>query len=279
MKSKKFISLLMILSFFCLPVSGLKRRQPIPMKELTDPKSPSYVPFPYPKNREEIIADLKYYAEKYCNDDENAWIGAVPPTEIVLKNLLARQPIYKIGEIIKVKNRCAKIPHDYSWLIYIMDQDGKKAMQFAMDAHGLFSECVALREHDFGGLDNPKKRRNMEKLRKLLTDEDIKNILSDSLGRTIEDREIKKMERVAYLSPLGDFLTPLWKIKMSDNTIYYYSIMEDMIFSIDKKIKWEKDKNGYLDLRLSQVPHPAYLPDSIDEELIVLKAIPRKIIE
>jgi hypothetical protein len=36
------------------------------MKELTDPTSPSYVPYPYPKNREEIIADFKYYCENFC---------------------------------------------------------------------------------------------------------------------------------------------------------------------------------------------------------------------
>jgi hypothetical protein len=253
-----------------------KRPKPKSMKELTEPNSPSYVPYPYPKKREEIIADLKYYADKYCNDDPEKWIGEVPATEIVLKNLLKPQPIYTIGKIIKVKNRCVRIPHDYSWIIHIMDHDGKIAMQVAMDAYGLFTEGAAQRVEDIERMPNIKDRKRMKRFRKLLTNEDIKNILSESIGRTIDDQEIKKIERVAFFSPIGSFLDPLWEIKMSDGTIYYYSIMRDMIYAIDKKIKWKKDKNGYRVHKSKLVPHMDYLPDSINDELIVLKKIPRK---
>lgn len=274
-KAKHLIVLVLVLGLINITFAD-KRPKPKSLNELTDPKSPSYVPFPYPEKRGEIIADLKYYADKYCNDDPEKWNGEVPATEIVLKNLLEPQPIYTIGKIIKVKNRTVKLPHDYSWLIYIMGKDGNIAMHVAMDAYGLFTEGATVREEDIEMVLQAKYRKKMERFRKFLLDKDIKIILSESIHRTIDDHEIKKMERVAYLSPLGDFLFPIWEIKISDGTIYYYSIMRDMIYGIDKKIKWKKDKNGYRVHKSTLVPHMDYLPDSINDELIVLKKIPRK---
>ncbi|NIM16124.1 MAG: hypothetical protein GTO45_29325 [Candidatus Aminicenantes bacterium] len=274
-KAKNLIVMVLVLGLFNITFAD-KRPKPKSMKELTDPKSPSYVPFPYPKKRGEIIADLKYYADKYCNDNPDKWIGEVPATEIILKKLLEPKPIYTIGKIIKVKNRTAKLSHDYSWLIYIMDKDGDIAMHVAMDAYGLFTEGAAVREEDIEMVLQAKDRKKMERFRKYLNDRDIKNILSESIDCTIDYREIKKMERLAYFSPLGDFLFPLWEIKMSDGTIYYYSITREMVYAIEKKIHWKKDKNGYRANRLSLVPHMDFLPDSINDELIVLKKIPRK---
>jgi hypothetical protein len=274
-KAKHLIVIVLVLGLFNITFADKRPKQKA-IKELTDPKSPSYVPFPYPKKRGEIIANLEYYADKYCNDDPEKWIGEVPATEIVLKNLLEPQPIYTIGKIIKVKNRCDRIPHDYSWLIHIMDSDDKIAMQVAMDAYGLFIEGAAIRTEDLERMNNPKYREKMKRYRNLLTDEDIKNILSESVGRFINSNEIKKIERVAFFSPLGGFLDPLWEIKMSNGAIYYYSINREMIYGIDKKIKWKKDKNGYRVHKSTLVPHMDYLPDSINDELIVLKKIPRK---
>jgi hypothetical protein len=276
MKATKYIAVLILIFSICFPAYGEKRVKPKPMKELTEPKSPSFVPYPYPKNREEIIADLKHYVEKYCNDTESVWIGEVPSTEIVLKNLLEPSSIYKIGKIIKVKNRSHKESHDYSWLIYIMDLEGKVIMRAALDAYGLYIMGGALREQDLESVPNPKDREKLKRSWKLLTDEDIRNILSDSLGRSIGDHEIKKMSRVAYYSKLGDFLCPLWEIEMADGKIYYYSMNGDMIYNIEKKISWKKYNNGYrTPPGLLLEPNQDYLPDTINDELVVLKAHPR----
>jgi len=53
---------LLILAFLALTIflNAEKRRPPVPLEELQNPKSPSYVPIPYPQTREEIIEDLKY---------------------------------------------------------------------------------------------------------------------------------------------------------------------------------------------------------------------------
>ena len=163
-KAKHLIVMVLVLGLFNITFAD-KRPKPKEMKELTDPKSPSYVPFPYPKKRGEIIADLKYYADKYCNDDPEKWNGEVPATEIVLKNLLEPQPIYTIGKIIKVKNRCDRKAHDYSWLLHIMDREGKIAMHVAMDAYGLIMEGAALRAEDIERVPNPKNREKRKRFR------------------------------------------------------------------------------------------------------------------
>ena len=86
-----------------------KRVKPIPLERLSDPDSPSYVPVPYPKNETEAITDLKYAIKRCFSKQEGVhevYIGSSSPSvpfENVLLNLLEEKPIYRIGEIVKVK--------------------------------------------------------------------------------------------------------------------------------------------------------------------------------
>ncbi|MCP4148504.1 MAG: hypothetical protein GY757_12230, partial [bacterium] len=66
MKCTKLITLLVLIALISFPLAGEKRMARTPMKELTCRNSLSYVPFPYPKNRREILADFKYYVQTYC---------------------------------------------------------------------------------------------------------------------------------------------------------------------------------------------------------------------
>jgi hypothetical protein len=279
MKSIKFVVVLFLIFAFCLPVAGEKRRAKKSMKELTDPNSPSYVPYPYPKKREEIIADLYYYIEKYCkpNDEihESSVDGGVPVTDMILLDLLEPQPVYKIWKIIKVKNRAAELADNYSWLILIKDRDGDIAMRVALLASGLMASGGATTIEDLEKF-SQKERTRLEKLRKFRSDDEIKNILSDSLGYVIGDQDIKKMERVASLATIGNLLHPVWEIKMKDGKTYYYSEIWDMVYSIDKKLPWKKNSKGYRNARRSMVSHKDYLPNTEDDEFVILKRIPRK---
>ncbi len=56
--------LLIILLFF--PLAAEKRKARPPMQEFTNPKSPSFVPFPYPKNRKEINGDTAERTVFHC---------------------------------------------------------------------------------------------------------------------------------------------------------------------------------------------------------------------
>lgn len=277
MKVTKIIILLVVLVFSCLPVTGEKRVKAKSVEELSNPKSHSYVPNPYPKNREEVIADLKYYAQRYCNKERLDRIeGILPDTHLILSYLLEPQNEYRIGEIIKIKNRSYKRSHDYSWLILIYDPDGNMVSRIALDASGLLTQIAAQTERELRMNVRPEHHDKMRTKFKFVTEKDITNVLAESLGRTIDDKEIKKMERVAYYSTLGNFVFPLWEIKMSNGMIYYYSKRRDMIYSIEKRVPWKKDKIGRRPDTYSLVSHADYLPDTISDELVVLKKIPRK---
>ncbi len=275
----KYIVLLLLIIVFCLQLIGEERKKPISMKELTDPKSPSYVPYPYPKNRAEIIADFKYYCENFCgekNGDKESFIrGYEDITDKISLNLLEPHPEYQIGEIFKVKNRIAGFADEYTWLILVMNRNGQIAMRVALYASGLMIGGGAIGEQDIAAA-TPEERQRFARLMKAITDEDVKNILSKSIDRTFTGNEIKKMERVAYPSSIGSYLCPIQEIKMADGTIYYYSELQDMIYSIDKKITWKKNNQGYRPLASSLAPHWDYLPDMIDDELVILTRIPRK---
>jgi hypothetical protein len=279
MKSIKFIVVIFLIFLFCLPIAGEKRPKRKSMQELTDPKSPSYVPVPYPKTREEIITDLKYYAEKYCKPSEGVYEsyveGFVPMTEIVLANLLEPQPKYRIGEIIKVKNRIAQLPDKYTWLIFVMDNEGNIALRAAMLESGLMAKCGAIRDSVIEKA-SPEQLKKMDRFRKSIKNKDVKNILSESLGHVVEDQDIKKMERIAYFSTLGEFLNPIWEIKMADGTIYYYSRSRDMVYRIEKKLPWKKNSNGRRKGRAEMAQNREYLPDTINDEFVILTRIPKK---
>jgi len=54
----KYLSIIFLILSLTQIVMAEKRIKPKSMQELTDPSSPSFVPYPYPKTNEEIIADI-----------------------------------------------------------------------------------------------------------------------------------------------------------------------------------------------------------------------------
>ncbi|HLP45799.1 MAG TPA: hypothetical protein VK469_07635, partial [Candidatus Kapabacteria bacterium] len=238
-----------------------------------------YVPYPYPKNREEIIADFKYYCENFCGPKKGykeAFIrGYVDITDKISLDLLEPHPEYQIGEIFKVKNRIAGLADDYTWLIMIMNRNGQIAMRVALKASGLLIGAGAIGEQDIAAA-SPEERRRFARLMIVITDQDVKYNLSKSIGNTFSGKEIMKIERVAYPSSIGDYLCPVWEIRMANGILYYYSELRDMIYGIDKKIPWKKNNQGYRPDKMSLVTHRDYLPDMIADELVILKKIPRK---
>ena len=112
----------------------------MPMKEFTDPASPSYVPYPYPQKRFEIIEDLKFAINTlFRNDGENNDKPRTPEIKEILLHLLDKNSVYTVGEIHKVKNRSYCLSHDYTWLITIEDEKGQIVARVAMTAPGLFA--------------------------------------------------------------------------------------------------------------------------------------------
>ena len=274
------ITILLVL-LFVLPLNGKKRPDPIGMEQLTNPNSLNYVPIPYPKNRKEVITDLEYYIKRFCNKDRKSRRivvgGSASPGDAVLRNLLEPKPIYKIGKIFKIRNRIYTYPDDHTWLIFIIDKKQNAVMRLSFDETGIFGESSTITDGTIAEANSEIARKAMNRFRKSLTGNDIKKILSQSLGKSKEWKDIKKIERVAYPSPMGDPLYPMFEITMKDGSFYFYSESRDMIYRIDKKIKWRQSAERLTDNReeiheLGQ----EYLLDSIDDQFLMLKSIPRK---
>lgn len=280
MKSLKFIAVFVFIFIFFLPVTAEKRVKPKPMSEFTNSKSPSYSPHPYPKNRTEIIADLIYYIKTYCADSDNGSHeihldeGGFK-SDRILVDLLNPQPIYEIGKILKVKNRIAEFPDDYSWLILVMDRNGKVALRAAMFATGVMAMYTSVEENEIETT-SPELKKIGERRRRVITEEDVKNVFSETAGRFSKKHEIKKAELTAFFSQMGNLLSPVWEVSMTDGTTYYYSENEDVIYGIEKKVSWKKNEKGLRPPRSQFTSHSRYLADTINDELIVLEILPEK---
>lgn len=274
---KIFVVLALIISL-CIPVSGEKRKAQKPMKEFTDPSSPSYVPYPYAKKREKIIANLKYFINRPSAGSKKAFVdGVTPEIDLILENLCEKQPNYEIGEIIKVKNCIAALPDDYSWLILIMDKEEKIAARVGLEESGLFAGAVATTESNILNAP-PKNRARLRRVRPLKKKNDVKGILSQSLNREISEQEIKKMEMVVSLGSLCNLTFPLWEIKLANGKTYIYSTKVDMFFEVEKKVHWGKNKKGFREdwQPMLPVPRPEILFDTLNDQLVILKKIDRK---
>lgn len=277
MRITKYFLILILVMSFCQFTGAEQRVKPKPMKEFTDPSSPSYVPNPYPKNREEIIEDLKYAVKKLFIDKEGTYVDREEP-EIrqFLVKLVEENTVYKIGEIIKVKNRTHRMADDYTWLILIMNPKGEIEARVVLLANGLMAG---------GGLTKygaqyckekyPNSRRGPQYL---ITNDDVIRRLSEDLEKTVEKTEIKKMERVGFQSSqLAGLYLPMFEIKMTSGKIYYYSVKTDEVYQIEKIKHWEKDKKGNRMASWKLVPREKkYVTDSINEEILVLKPLKKK---
>jgi hypothetical protein len=258
-----------------LPAFAAKRRKGESKEELTDPASPSYVPFPYPKNRAELIADIKYYYVDLTKDAKSGFVGGMPIDKKISLDMFKPGTKYKIGKILKVKNNVDYLPDDYYWLTYVMDEEGDAVMRISMQASGLGLQGGAIDKNQFTRYSEKTKNALIRRLKVL-----EENDLSEILAGTLKDREIKrkiiKMDRLGYWGRLSSFTTPLWRIFMKDGTIYYYSELSDQVYTTSGERIWKKDYRGFF-------PNPGlnreniwdYIPDRINDKLIILKRIPK----
>lgn len=207
MKTKNAIVFILILLLwsFAAPIQLLAEERHAPrltMEDLTDPSSPSYVPFPFPKSREEIIKNLKYqlskmYSGKRWEISTTSYINLLP--EIVNEN-----PGAAVGEIVKVKNRLSFMPYPFSYLIFISDLKGKYTARVAMSANGLI----------LGGAD-PSNRDPGIKLKKL-------SKVLEKMERFFKKSDVKSIERVAYGIGFATKVHPIYEITLNNGTKFFY---------------------------------------------------------
>ena len=63
---------------------------------------------------------------------------------------------------------------------------------------------------------------------------------------------------------------------MTGNRLYYYSEIRHMIYSVEKRHPWKKNSKGRRKPRGEMVSLSDYLPDTVNDEFVILKKIPGK---
>lgn len=211
------------------------------MSELTNPSSPSYVPIPYPKKREEIITDLLFAIKKMNPPSGIFSTGRINKFKKIKLNLIEDEPDYIVGPIYKVKNRRATDSDGYSWQILIQDKTGLNVGVIAMDACGLYSMSSGIFPHrskDF-----------------VITDQELIGMVSQSVDRELNKKDVKRIERISFASHIGGYeMAPLREITMKDGSIYYYSVGRDAIYEMTSEKEWKRPAKGKRKSYWKEVP-------------------------
>jgi len=137
MKCKR-IFFCLVLAVLSVALAGEKRHAPVPLSELKNPKSPSYVPVPYPKTRQEIITDFEYYLKRRFSPDSRVVTYGDPGSGVIIfPKLLQKDSGYTIGRIFRVKSRIYSRALEF--LVFdIFDRVGNVAARVALEDCGLF---------------------------------------------------------------------------------------------------------------------------------------------
>lgn len=220
MKLLKTIILIVLIFACCYDLPAKKRVSGLSMKDLTDPSSPSYVPFPYPKTREEIIEDLKYQVSKMYSQ-KNRWEHSISEVINLFPELIKENSSVKIGEIVKVKNRMSTMAKSYSYLIFLSDAQEKYISRVAMKACGILSGGV------HPSKENPGK--------KLISYDKALEKLANHLGNSYKKEKVKKIERMALHIIFAPPSYPTVEMTLTDGSVYYLNYNDHLYKKTSEK--------------------------------------------
>ena len=264
-KSKLLLAFILILCVLQATFSE-QRKKPQPLEEFTNPDSPSFIPCPYPKTREEIIVNLKYIIDKVYTIKENdhfVHLGPAFTSTKILPTLFHEKTDYKIGRIIKVKNLFSSYPYDFYWLTFILDKDNNVVVRIAFEENGIWA----------GTLCYPPDR----KLSPLTTEDKILAGLSEKTGLPITKKDIKRMDAIALQPRISTIFVPAYEIELKKGDRYYYSTGKKEFFQVTRSLPWKKRKNGLRPDFFEMVNNKDYFAyDEVNDQLMVFEKLKKK---
>ncbi len=221
-KNKTIFSCLLVLFALNLPLSSQKKPPQTPLKELTDPASRYYVPYPYPKTEFEIIEDFKYGIDLAFTPRPGKHVkvlgGDLSYRKMILK-LINKKPSLKVTKIIRVEDMVVTSPCLHYFLLQIEDENGTVVAIGSLEDCGLWAGVGFFPD--------------MSRLRIYKTKEQIKKIVADSLGPV----ELNKIERIGIHSSLpSSRYSPLWRISSSEGTFFVDN--NDDVYLVVEEIPW-----------------------------------------
>ena len=258
---KSVLFIILAILFFSVSVNAAERKKPTPLKELQDPKSPFYVPCPYPKTRNEIIEDLKYAIKSRFSPaihiENGRFVGDYSSArDKILLELLKTDSAIHVAEIDKIANRTSDFPDEYFLLIIIRNKEGQVMARRALNANG--SDSGGQTAPPDGFLKPLKSKAEALKYFSAFT-----NISA-----------VKKLERIFMASNLAAYpFLPTWEFVALDNSKYYLNV-NSSIYKLQREMNGKQSKflyptsGGYKAKKGEMVVY-----DSLNEKTLFLKKI------
>lgn len=264
MNIKRFCLLTGLFLVLGLILAADKKEPPIPLEELKNPKSPSYVPIPYPQTREEIIKDVEYYIKrtgKRTRVGIPAYVTDGSEIDKIKRKLLEKDSGYFIGRIVKVYNKTIKSP-EYYFTMDIHDGSRKVIARMSIKDTGLFASFSTSYP---GYISN-----------QLMTLADVRNFFAKSGTAKIKNAKIESIEyehyRGRYDNPYIKITTPNGILYMDELAKEVYEIKEIEKFSNYLEFKKKKALEN-LHLQWEKRPYDDAVVNSLDDYVIYLKKV------
>lgn len=262
MKQMKYILFTFFLFIFSILIYSKDRVPKVPMEQLTNPKSPSYVPIPYPKTREEIITDLKYSVDKLffhntkiCKACANKF-----QAEILSKFLNDNHDVI-VSKIIKVKNFWYRHPYKYSFTVELINKKDEPLARLCLNSFGLFVGVTFSTEKD-----------TKYRIKRLKGKEEIYKVFSKLNIISLQKRDIKKIEAVVYPHPrISNLTRPAYEIVTNDGQVFYLTERNEIfkLKCITKLTQQDIKTKSYIkSIRQSLVKSNTLVYDSINDQLL-----------
>jgi len=252
MNIPKTIGIIAVLTGMALmPLLAEKKPPQVSLKELTDPKSPSYVPYPYPKTEFEIIENFKYGVKLHFGPSEVRQRSLLQGIHIhfdIFLGLLEDSPDSRIGNILRVENLVVTSPDFYYYILTVIDRTGKIVGLGSIGETGLF-----------GGTSWVGEKSSLFK-----TEKQIEEILC----RVVGPIKIERIERVFVHStlPISDH-APLVRIAFPKGVLYVDPL--DNVYAVEKEEYWNRISMKPPDLRLRK----PFILDGMNDRILYLKKI------
>ncbi|MCK4764297.1 MAG: hypothetical protein KAW12_19010 [Candidatus Aminicenantes bacterium] len=261
MTAKKLLLLIAVVFTLSLLLQGEKRYPPIPLEELQDPKSPSYVPIPYPQTREEILVDLKYAIKRNFTPRKGVRsYGEISKGDRLLPELLKEDSALYVGKIAAAKNTTFHRAEKFINMD-IHDSTGDVVCRMSLEDSGLWSGA------GFGakGL----------KINPIKTIDDVKDFFATHHDPTIAGLQIQSIEYECYVGSSVRY--PMLRLNTENKTFYLDS--RNTLFVLKKKEKYTSIKEFRMALFKKYTIQgckrevDSILTDLIESEALFLKKI------
>jgi hypothetical protein len=251
---RKLFLLLFVFISLTFFLNAEKRRPPVPLEELQNPKSPSYVPIPYPQTREEILEDLKYVIKKFFGPRKGLKSVGENFGSKILPKLYEEDSGFYVGNIVTAENKTLSREKKY-FIIEIFDNSNNVVARVSLKDSGLFAGA------GFGS--------EKIKINPLKTKQEVREFLLSQPTLKLTDTEIESIDYEHVYARGCHPAYPFIKIKTQTKT--YYMNSKNEIYEVKKIEKHYSSKFRYnpdLFYKYSLI-----IEDKINNEFIYLNKV------